>query len=275
MHFCGKRCGNENRPQKMSGPEPVLAATDAFGGMSSNDSRVMLTFTPVAWVKASISLTKASSSDCTKYFQRSSESCAPFSGFHGAAWAQAFAHSRSPEPARAPVAATAVPPCMRVRRVNVVMVASSLFSSIQSFSGRLVEQMHEPWIGLEPDLVARLEFEALAEHRDDVLAAELGDDLKLGAGRLHHLDFGLGAVVGDGEMLGADAVDGGPAVGTRRRSVEGERDPVWPGERGRTIEADRAAQEIHRRRADEARDEQVVRPVIELERRTNLLDQPV
>ena len=34
-------------------------------------------------------------------------------------------------------------------------------------------------------------------------------------------------------------------------------------------------QEVHRRRADEARDEQIVRPVVELERRADLLDQAV
>ena len=37
----------------MSGPCPVLAATDAFGWMSSKDSLETLTFTPVALVKAS------------------------------------------------------------------------------------------------------------------------------------------------------------------------------------------------------------------------------
>jgi hypothetical protein len=68
----------------------------------------MLTLTPVAWVKASISLTKASSSDCTKYFQRSMESCAPFSGFQGAACAQALAHSSKAGPVSAPARR---PPC--------------------------------------------------------------------------------------------------------------------------------------------------------------------
>src|SRR5262249_28647183 len=147
-HFCGNRNGSENRPQNRSGPALVFAATEAFGGMSSKDSRVTLTLTPVALVKASIRATNASSSDCTKYFQRSSESCAPFSGFQGAAWAHAFAHSSSPEPARVPVAANAVPPCTRARRVNVVMSHPPSLG-IQSPSGRRVEQMHEPRIGLE------------------------------------------------------------------------------------------------------------------------------
>src|SRR5476649_103634 len=72
-HFCGNRCGSEYRPQNMSGPAPVLAATEALGCTSSYDSREIVTFTPVAWVNASISFTNWSSSDCTKYFQRNSD----------------------------------------------------------------------------------------------------------------------------------------------------------------------------------------------------------
>src|SRR6266478_8708124 len=113
MHFCGNRCGSENRPQNRSGPAFVFAATEAFGGMSSKDSRVMLTLTPVALVKASISATNSSSSDCTKYFQRNKPSCAPLSGFHGAACAQALLHSSNAGPASAPVAASEVAPFTR------------------------------------------------------------------------------------------------------------------------------------------------------------------
>src|SRR5256884_7886515 len=116
MHFCGNRCGSENRPQNKSGPALVFAATEAFGGMSSKDSRVTLTLTPVALVKASSSAMNSSSSDCTKYFQRNKPSCAPFSGFHGAACAQALLHSSSAGPASAPVAASEVAPFTRVRR---------------------------------------------------------------------------------------------------------------------------------------------------------------
>ena len=65
----------------------------------------MSTLTPVAWVKAFMSATKASSSDCTKYFQRSIESWAPGSGFHWFVCAQALANSaRFVAPAR-PIAA--------------------------------------------------------------------------------------------------------------------------------------------------------------------------
>src|SRR5262249_25758307 len=127
MHFCGNRCGSENRPQNRSGPALVLAATEAFGGRPSKDSRVTLTLTPVALVKASMSATNASSSDCTKYFQRNRPSCAPLSGFQGAACAQALLHSSSAGPVSAPVAASEVAPFTRVRRVNIVM---ALFSPL-------------------------------------------------------------------------------------------------------------------------------------------------
>src|SRR5215471_13626964 len=118
MHFCGKRCGNEYRPQNRSGPVPVLAATEAFGCTSSYDSRDISTGTPVAWLKAAISFTNASSSDCTKYFQRSIDSLAPFSGFQGAFCAQAFAQSSSAGPVNAPAAIAAVPLLIKVRRVK-------------------------------------------------------------------------------------------------------------------------------------------------------------
>src|SRR5712671_4792275 len=78
--------------------------------------------------------------------------------------------------------------------------------------------MNELRVWLEPDLVARLELVTLAENRDDVFAPELGDHLDFGAGRLDHLDGSLGAVIGDDEMLGPDAVDrGAPVTAGRRR----------------------------------------------------------
>src|SRR5262249_21018002 len=86
----------------------------------------MSTLTPVALLNASISLTKASSSDCTKYFQRSMDSLAPFSGFHGALCAQALAQSSSAGPVSAPAAPSAVLPFIKARRVNIVMVVSSV-----------------------------------------------------------------------------------------------------------------------------------------------------
>src|SRR5262249_55195185 len=97
------------------------------------------------------------------------------------------------------------------------------------------EQMRQPWIWLEPDLVARFEVVAFAEHRDDVVAAELGGDLQFGAGRLDHQHFGFGAVLGDDEVLRPDAIDDGmPVAAVRRRSQRlgaagsGRRTPLAP-----------------------------------------------
>src|SRR6266851_1727444 len=134
--------------------------------------------------------------------------------------------------------------------------------------------MDETRIGLEPDLVARLELMALAKHGDDVLVRQLRDHLDLGAGRLDHLDLGLGAVIGEGEMLGPDAAHDAAPIPPRGRGERQAQAPR-PFELREAVGAHRAAQKIHRRRADEAGDEQIVRPVVELERRADLLDQAV
>ena len=76
-----------------SGPVPVLAATEAFGWMSSKLSLEMLTLTFIALEKASTIFMKASSSACTKRFQRSTLSVAPASGFQGLVCAKALAMS--------------------------------------------------------------------------------------------------------------------------------------------------------------------------------------
>src|SRR5262245_48016174 len=211
-----------------------------------------------------------------KYFQRNSESCAPFSGFHGAVCAQAFAHSSSPEPASAPVAANAVPPLTRVRRVNMVMVVSSLSEScVESLAGWLVEQMHKPWVRLEPDRFAGLEAVALAEYGNDVGAAELGHHLQLGAGRFDHLHLCLAAVLGQDEMLGPHTVDHRTAVAVTGCRRQRQTDAAGTFELQTPVGADRPPEKIHRRRADEAGHEQVLWPVVELERSADLLDQPV
>src|SRR5258708_22789597 len=85
------------------------------------------------------------------------------------------------------------------------------FSGIQSFACRLVEQMHERRVRLQPDLVARIELMTLAEHGNDLLAAELGKHLRFRAGRLDHDDLRFGAVVRDREMLGPGALYRTPA----------------------------------------------------------------
>src|SRR5215831_20060746 len=98
--------------------------------------------------------------------------------------------------------------------------------------------MHEPGIGPEPDLVARLELMPLAKHRDHLLAAEPGDDLGFRAGRLDHLDLGLDAVLvaafRDGEMLGPDAADHG-AAGPRGRRADRQTQAARPFELRRAV----------------------------------------
>src|SRR5438067_6142761 len=210
--------------------------------MSSNDSRVTVTLTPVALVKASSSAMNSLSSDCTKYFQRSSASCAPFSGFHGAACAQALAHSSRGGPASAPVAARA--PCTRVRRFNVVMVVPPL-SGGETFSARRVEQVRRARIGIEPDLVARLEIVAFAEDGDDLIDADFGSDLQFGAGGFDHEHLGFGAVLGNDEVFRPDAVDPGPSVAARRCRKQRQAHAAGAFEFQPAVGADRAIEEIH------------------------------
>ena len=68
----------------------------------------------------------------------------------------------------------------------------------------------------------------LAEHGDDLLAAELGEHLGFRAGRLDHDDLGFGAVIGDGEMLGPDAVDRGRPSELAGADASGSLTPFGP-----------------------------------------------
>src|SRR3954469_1137032 len=113
--------------------------------------------------------------------------------------------------------------------------------------------MYERRIRLEPHLVARTELMPLAEHGDDLLAAELGEDLGLRTGRLDHDDLGLGAVIGDGEMLGPHAVDRRLAVGIGGCRLERQLDAVRAFEEGTAVDLYLAFEKVHRRRTDEAR----------------------
>ena len=54
-----------------------------------------------------------------------------------------------------------------------------------------------------------------------------------------------------------------------------QRHPVGRGEDLRPPRIDPAGQHVHRRRTDEARDEEIRRPVVEIERRADLLDAAV
>src|SRR6201994_3600102 len=106
----GNNCGSRSRPQPRATPEPVLAATEAFGCRSSKDSENTFISVPVADLNAATIALKASSSAGTKRFQRIIVSLAPASGFHGESAAQALAQSNSASPDSAAPAASAVPP---------------------------------------------------------------------------------------------------------------------------------------------------------------------
>src|SRR3954452_19901109 len=224
---CGNRCGSEYRPQNRSGPAPVFAATEAFGCTSSYDSRVISTLTPVAWVKALMSATKASSSDCTKYFQRSIDSWAPDSGFHWFCCAQALAKSRR---FVAPAKPSAAPPfSIDLRSIFIMPIPPKCRDSwfvvaavprrpcpyglYEPLAGLLVEQVHDPGVGPDMDGLAGTCRDALAEDADHLLVAALDHDLGLGAHRLDHHDLDRHALRCGQEMLRADAVDRGLARG--------------------------------------------------------------
>src|SRR3954471_17974283 len=155
------------------------------------------------------------------------------------------------------------------------LVLGSSSASLYAFARRLVEQMNHGGIGLQFDLVTRVELVTFAEDRDDLLTTELRKHLRFRAGRLDHDDLGIGAVVSDGEMLGTHAVNDRTPVGRRRRVPERQLDAVRPLEGRNAVDAHMTLQEVHGWRADEAGDELVVGLVVELERRTHLLDNAV
>ncbi len=80
ISLSGYWCGSSNQPMMMSGPLPMLAATAALGRTSSQPSLSTRTSMPVLSLNFLMFAMKASSSPCTKRFQRSTRSLAPFSG---------------------------------------------------------------------------------------------------------------------------------------------------------------------------------------------------
>src|SRR4029077_16423005 len=98
--------------------------------------------------------------------------------------------------------------------------------------------------------VARFEGVAFAKPRDDVVAADLGSDLQFGAGRLDHLDLGLGAIVGDDEMLRPDAVHGLASVAASRRTGKGKTNAARAFKLRPAVRADHSFEKVHRRRTD-------------------------
>ena len=103
--------------QTMSGPDPVFAATAAFGWMSSCHSLFTVTSTPVTFVKAAMFSRVARSSASRNFAQRRKVSFAPGSGLKGCSCAQASVQSsRLGDRIPAPVTAA---PLSNVRLVTI------------------------------------------------------------------------------------------------------------------------------------------------------------
>src|SRR5690348_10853932 len=186
----------------MSGPEPTFAATAALGRTSSQLSLSTRTSTPVRLVNAAVFFIHKSSSPCTKRFQRSTRSFAPFSGF------QAVCASAS---SGTPAAALPAMPAETFRkslRFMLLMVPSFGWISLgKPVAARPIENESVP--RLEAHRLARPEGMPLAHHGGDVHAVHLAVDLRVGAGRFHHHDLGAQfarlAAAGDVQVLGAHA----------------------------------------------------------------------
>jgi hypothetical protein len=116
----------------------------------------------------------------------------------------------------------------------------------------------------------RLGRDPVADHGVDLLAAQMGEDQRFRPGGLEDADLDRRAARRHEDMFGADAID---HLAPRRGRRRGQFKPVLR-HHDRTARPlrRRAFQEIHRRRADEARDEEVPRPVIEVERLAHLFD---
>src|SRR5262249_25051839 len=122
--------------------------------------------------------------------------------------------------------------------------------------------------------LAGTDLMSLAECGHDLTRTVPGDDLRLRACRLDHGNMGRNPIARESEMLRPDTVDHRAAGRLGGNGSDGEpvtlrclyRAPV-----GR----DNALDEVHRWRADEARHEPIDRPVVELERRADLLDDAV
>ncbi len=108
----------------MSGPLPTFAATAALGRTSSQPSASTRTGMPVISVNFFVLAAHTSSSPCTKRFQRSTRSVAPFSGFTFQVCAIASGvHSAEPAPSTPPAATPAVA-FRKSRRLVSLIIAS-------------------------------------------------------------------------------------------------------------------------------------------------------
>src|SRR6476659_4615893 len=116
----GYRLASSLVDRMMSGPPPVLAATAALGRTSSQPSLSTRTGMPYLSENFLTLAMYASSSPCTKRFQRSTRSVAPFSGWLFHCWAKAAeGHSVGTDTAAAPAEAF----CRNLRRLSDMEVS--------------------------------------------------------------------------------------------------------------------------------------------------------
>jgi hypothetical protein len=131
----------------------------------------------------------------------------------------------------------------------------------------------------QADAVARIHREAPMRHEDELRARDVDDELGLGAGRLDDDDLAGNGVRrprrGELEVLGTHAEVNALPVAAGRAADRPADAAVDFDVRAAVRAPERALDHVHRRRADELRDEQVVRAVVELERRADLLDDAV
>src|SRR5258706_9580080 len=246
----------------MSGPAPVLAATAAFGRTSSQLSLSTRTSMPYLAVKACTFFMYWSMSPWTKRLQRSTRSFAPFSGwlFH-CAYASFI-------PIIGKAAAAATPAPAFSKSLRLLLMAPPL---CKSSAARRIEKIGQ--LRLETHRRAGLKSVALAHHRGDVHVGELAEDLRIGAGRLDHHHLRGHAVVGNREMLGPHADHHVAPLGDVRAHRHGQVHAAADRDReAGPVSHHAAGEKIHRGGADEARDELVRRVVVELQRRSGLLD---
>src|SRR3546814_11234562 len=95
--------------------------------------------------------------------------------------------------------------------------------------------------------------------------ADTREDLRFGAGRLDDDDLRFDAVIRERQVLRTDSVNGRLPIARARRTVEGELDTGFGGQASRSVERNPPLDDIHRRRADDARHDEVGRLRVEIE----------
>src|SRR5688572_18919591 len=153
-----------------------------------------------------------SSSPCTKRFQRSTRSCAPFSGWllHCCALTMPGANS---DPVAAP-AATPADVFRNLRRLPLILMsppgcvaspANAMRSRGETPPRGRVEKMAAREVRLQHHALAGMQGGAITHHRGEVLAIELAIQLRVRARRLHDDHFDRQPPIRRRAVLGTDA----------------------------------------------------------------------